>query len=273
MSRSSEFPEIINPLPIQLAERVFWLGQCQEMPYNGTLLHAGNSVFVVAGDECTAIIDAGHTFSTSVLMDQLEELLEERDLPEVRYICITHTETAHSGGTGHALARFPNAIAVGEVSDLQLIFPDFRDRLRWADPGESFDLGGTEIRVVEAVIRDMTYTRWFFDTRSHVLFSADGFAFSHDHDAAHCGHFADDVKDLDIPDQMSLFAVSAFNYMQYIDIEPYLERLDALIFDELKVELIAPTHGLPIRDLDTTLAQVREGFRRASKTPVQGMFS
>jgi flavorubredoxin len=269
----TEYGEIVNPLPVELAERVFWLGQCQEIPYKGTLLHTGNSAFLVAGDKHSALIDAGHTFNTGLIMEHVAKMTKERGLPDIKYVCITHTETAHSGGTGHALAQFPDAIAVGEVSDLQLIFPQYADRIRWADPGETFDLGGTEIRVVESVIRDMTYTRWFFDTRSRVLFSGDGFAFSHDHDAAHCGHTTEEVADLDIPSQMKIFAVSAFNYMQYIDIEPYLTRLDELIFDELNVSLIAPTHGLPIGDPKATLPQVREGFRQASATPVDSLFT
>lgn len=266
-------PKIVNPLPVEIAPRVYWLGQCQEMPYDGRVLHTGNSVYLVAGDHSTAIVDAGHTFSTEIVFDQLEKLLADKDLPEVRYVCVTHTETAHSGGTGHALARFPNAVALGEVSDLQLIFPEYEDRLRWVDPGVELDLGGTTIQVVEAVIRDMTYTRWFFDTRSKTLFSSDGFAFAHEHDPDHCGHFAEQVPDLDIPEQMKIFAISAFNYMQYLDIEPYLDRLDALMFDELGVEIIAPTHGLPSRDLEATLPRVREGFRQASASSIDAMIT
>jgi flavorubredoxin len=270
---ATEHAKIVNPLPVELAPGVHWLGQCQEIPYKGDLLHAGNSAFLVAGDKHSALIDAGHTFNTPLIMEHIAEVMAERALPEIKYVFVTHSETAHSGGTGHALARFPGSIAVGEVSDLHLIFPQFEGRFQWADPGESFDLGGTEILVVESVIRDMTYTRWFFDTRSRVLFTGDGFAFSHDHNAAHCGHTTEQVDGLDIPNQMKIFAVSAFNYMQYINIEPYIERLDQLIFDELNVSLIAPTHGLPIADPRGTLPQVREGYRLASATPVQSLFT
>jgi hypothetical protein len=61
--------------------------------------------------------------------------------------------------------------------------------------------------------------------------------------------------------------------MQYIDIEPYVKRLDELIFDELDVAVIAPTHGLPIGDPKATLPAVREGYRLASATPVQSLFT
>jgi flavorubredoxin len=186
---------------------------------------------------------------------------------------VTHSEPAHSGGTGHALAHFPNAIACGEVSDLHLIFPQFADRLRWCDPGDELDLGGTKIRVVEAVFRDMTFTRWFFDTRSRTLFAADGFAFSHHHTPEHCGHFVEDVLDLDIPAAMKIHSIAAFNYLQYIDIDPYLDRLSTLVFDELQANMIAPGHGLPIRDPKATLPRIFEGYRSVQLTPQEGLLT
>jgi flavorubredoxin len=263
--------KIVNPLPVELAEGVFWLGECIEIPYRGELLHSGNAVFLIAGEEHCALVEAANSFHVPVVMEQITNLLEERDLPPIRYVFITHSELPHAGGVGHLLTRFPDATLIGEVSDLHLIFPQFEDRMRTCEPGESFDLGGTELRVVEAVIRDMPYTRWYFDTRGRVLFAGDGFAFSHEHDAAHCGHLTEQVEGLDIPAMFELFAVSAFNYLEYIDIEPYLERLDTLIFDELQAAVIAPTHGLPIGDPRGTLPQIREGFRRSSNNVTQGL--
>jgi flavorubredoxin len=206
-------------------------------------------------------------------MDQISTLLEQRKLPPIKYVFVTHSELPHAGGVGHILTRFPDAILCGEVSDLHLIFPQFADRFLWSDPGDRFDLGGRELVVIESVIRDMPYTRWAFDTKSHTLFAGDGFAFSHHHDAKHCGHLTEDVPGLDIPHHMKSFAIAAFNYMEYIDIEPTLARLDALVFDELKAKLIAPTHGLPIGDPEATLPAIREGFRRASSNVSEGLYA
>jgi flavorubredoxin len=265
--------KIVNPLPKELAERVFWLGECVEVPYRDQLLHVGNSVFLIGGEERSALVEAANSFHVPVVMEQIATLLEERSLPDVEYVFVTHSELPHAGGVAHVLERFPDATVYGDVSDLHLIFPDLADKFRRVDPGASFDLGGTELVVVESVIRDMPYTRWFFDTRSHVLFAADGFAFSHEHDAAHCGHLTEDVPGFDIPTMMKFFAVSAFNYMEYIDIEPYLERLTELLFDELDVKVIAPTHGLPIGNPRPTLPQICEGFRLASSGVSEGMIS
>jgi flavorubredoxin len=256
---------IVNPLPRKLMPGVWWLGQCQAVVYGGQPLHFGNSVFLVAGAKHSALIDTGQTYNVPSLMDQIERVLTEDELPPVRYVFITHSEIAHSGGTGHALERFGDAVAYGEVSDLHLIFPQFADRFVLADPGETFDLGGRSIRVVEAVIRDMTYSRWFFDTGERVLFSGDGFAFTHNHSADHCGHLAEEIEGISIAEQVAVFSRSALPYMRSISMEPLIERIDALM-NELDVALIAPTHGLPIGNPHATLPALRDGFRLASAT-------
>ena len=57
----------------------------------------------------------------------------------------------------------------------------------------------------------------------------------------------------------SRFAKAAFHWTQSVDIEPYIVRLDALIFEELEASMIASTHGLPIGDPAATMPVVREG--------------
>ena len=263
-------PRIVNPLPIELADGVFWLGECVEVGYQGDLLHGGTSAYLVAGERYCALVEAGFT-RMSVLMDQIDTLTAEHSLPELRYVFVTHSEFPHSGGVGHVLARNPDAVAYGGVSDLHLIFPQFANRIRFSEPGDTLDLGGTELLVVEGVFRDMPYTRWAFDTRRRVLFPGDGFAFTHEHDATHCGHLTEAIPTLDIPAMMALFAVAAFHWVEYVDIEPYLDRLDEVVLDELGAELIAPTHGLPIGDPRGTLPAIREGLRRVSRTVSEGL--
>jgi flavorubredoxin len=270
MSVKTDQPKIVNPLPIELAPGIFWLGECVEVGYQGELLHGGTSAYLVAGERHSALVEAGFT-RVSVLMDQIDTLMEQHRLPELGYVFVTHSEFPHAGGVGHVLARHPEAVACGGVSDLHLIFPQFADRIRFSEPGDTLDLGGTELLVVDGVFRDMPYTRWAFDTRRRVLFAGDGFAFTHEHNAKHCGHLTEDIPDIDIPAMMALFAVAAFHWVEYVDIEPYLERLDELVFDELGAELIAPTHGLPIGDPRATLPAVREGLRRVSSSVSEGL--
>ncbi len=77
---------------------------------------------------------------------------------------------------------------------------------------------------------------------------------------------AEEAADLDLPDMTAQFAELAFAWTRYVDIEPYIERLNHFLFEELDVRLIAPTHGLPIGDPAQTMPSVSEGLRIGSQT-------
>jgi len=247
-------------LPREIAPGIFWLGHCLKVSHHGRPLHGYNSVYLVSGDDCSMLVEAGHPQDLAVLEGQLDELLE-RGVPPLRYLFTTHTETPHSSGLGRLLDRFPDTIVCGDTLDLHLVFPRHADRLLPMNPGDAIDLGGTEFVAVEPVIRDMPYTRWGFDTRRRVLFPGDGFAYSHYHEDGHCGSFAEEAPSLALPEMTALFAELALYWTQFADLEPYIARLDELVFDELRVSMIAPTHGLPISNIEVTLPKVRDGLR------------
>jgi len=251
-----------NPLPRELAPGIWWLGECLLQPHGGTMLHSSNSVFVVCGEDSSLIVEGGHPKDLVVIERQIDGLME-RGIPEVRYVFTTHQETPHCSGIGRMLQRFPEALACGPVADFHLVFPQYEDRFMPLEIGESVDLGGSEFVAVEAVIRDLLYTRWGYDTSRRALFPGDGFAYNHYHTDEQCGAVAEEVPELDIEDMTAMFAEFALYWTQFVDLEPYIARLDDLI-GELGVELVAPTHGLPISDLAATLPRVREGLRLGS---------
>ena len=109
------------------------------------------------------------------------------------------------------------------------------------------------------MIRDLPYTRWGFDTRRRVLFPGDGFAFAHLHEVGHCGSLAEEVVDLDFSEMSGFFAELALYWTTLVDMEPYAQRLEALL-DELDVQFIAPTHGLPIGDVKRIFPHIRAGL-------------
>ena len=262
--------DLSGPLPRELAPGVHWLGQCQSIPYNGQELHSYSSAYLVIGEQSSALFDQGMTCDAGVIQAQLDTLLTA-EAPPLRHLFISHHESPHTGGVGRFLERYPEAIACGDIDDLHLVFPEFADRLRPLDPGDTIDLGGTELRIVGAVFRDMPYTRWAFDTKRRVLFSSDGFAYTHLHSDQHCGHLAEEtVGSLDLDDMTALFAFAAFHWTQYVDIEPFLMQLDELLA-ELEVEIVAPTHGLPFSDLDAVLPEIRKGYRAGSQLGDQSL--
>jgi flavorubredoxin len=257
-----------NPLPREVASGVYWLGDCIKVTYAGRTLHAYDSVFLIAGEHSSMLVEAGHPQDMHLVERQVNMLLE-RGVPDLKYLFLTHTETPHAGGVGRLLDRFPDTLACGDTVDLHLVFPQFADRLLPLDPGDTLDLGGRTFTTVEAVFRDHITTRWGFDTKAKVLFAGDGFSYSHYHEAGHCGRLAEEVTEIDMRDMVAQFAEAAFNWTTYTDIEPYLARLDELIFTELRAVMIAPTHGLPIADPIATLPSIRDGLRTSSNTAGQ----
>ena len=149
----------------------------------------------------------------------------------------------------------------GDISDLHLVFPQFVDRMHFAEPGERYDLGGRQMVVVESVFRDLVTSRWFFDTGSRALFTGDGFAYAHYHDNNACGMFVEEAPEVDLPQQMVYFAMSAFHWTGFVDLEPYSDQIEELVFDELSAKMILSTHGLPVGDVQATMPRIRAGFQ------------
>jgi flavorubredoxin len=260
-----------NPLPRELAPGVHWLGQCLDQTYKGRKLHSYQSAYLVIGEQHSALIEQGLTSDIGVIQAQLDELLTP-DVPPLKYFFISHHETPHSGGIGRFLHRYPGSIACGNVNDLHLVFPEFADRLQPLDPGDEIDLGGTALRVVEAVFRDAAYTRWAFDTNSRILFSGDGFAYAHVHTEGNCGRLAEEiVEDLELEEMTAIYAFLAFHWTQLVDIEPLLTRLEELLA-ELDVQLVAPTHGLPFSELDVVMPEIRAGYRAGAEREGRNLF-
>jgi flavorubredoxin len=253
----------VEPLPREIAPGVFWLGRCTRIAFQGQPLHQYASVYLVVGDRESAIVEAGFAQDTRVILEQLENLLRA-GVPEPRHILVTHTETPHAGGVGDFLSRFPAARARGGVSDLHLAFPHLADRVQPMAPGDVIDLGGTQLSAVPAVFRDMADSIWFFDSRRRVLFAGDGFAYCHYHAEGHCGLLAEEAAELSLADEVSLFATAAFYWTQFVDIEPYIESLRHLIFEQLEARMIAPTHGLPIGEPALIMPAVERGLRLGS---------
>jgi flavorubredoxin len=249
-----------NPLPRELTPGVTWIGSCQRQVTAERLLHTYNSCYLVSGERESMLVETGCAQELPITLAQLEGLLAA-GAPPLRWIFCTHQETPHSAGIGWLCERYPDVRVVGEVRDYHLHFPEHADRLVALPIGSEIDLGGTAMRICPSVIRDLPSTVWGFDTARRVLFPGDGFAYAHYHDAGHCGQTAEEAHDLPIPAMTSLFAEAALYWTRFSDMRPYVERLDEFIADDLGgVRLVAPTHGLPITDLEATMPRVRAGL-------------
>jgi len=260
-------PNLSKPMPRELADGVFWLGDCLEQRAKGKIYHTYNAAFLLCGTDASMLIETGHPKDFPIIEKQLKELLANR--APLKHLFVTHQETPHSGGLGRVLARYPEAILCGDMSDYHLAFPQFADRMLPMTLGDEIDLGGRSFIAVEPVIRDLRTTWWGFDSKERVLFPGDGFAYSHYHEDGHCGLLAEEAISLDLADVSAVFADRALFWTKFTDMKLYVDRLQWLC-DRLDVKAIAPTHGLPILNVRQTMPRLQEGLLYGSSVPESG---
>jgi hypothetical protein len=158
--------------PLRLADDVWWLGECLEIEHEGRPIHAYSSLYLVAGERASLLVDTGHPKDWPEIERQLD-VLHREGVPAVAYVFPTHAEVPHAANLGRLLARYPDAVAVGDIRDYHLFFPEVETRLVPMRAGEEIDLGGRRFLLLEAVIRDLVTSLWGYDAASRTLFPGD----------------------------------------------------------------------------------------------------
>jgi flavorubredoxin len=125
--------------------------------------------------------------------------------------------------------------------------------------GDTIDLGDRKFVAVEPVVRDLRTTWWGFDDKTRTLFPGDGFAYSHYHWDGHCGLVAEEATSLDLADVSAVFAERALYWTTMVDMNLYVDRLIE-VMKSLDVQVVAPTHGLPVTDLPRTFPKIKDGL-------------
>jgi flavorubredoxin len=252
-----------NPLPREIADGIFWLGECLEQRYQGKIYHGYNSTYLIVGTEAAMLVETGHPKDFPVIERQMRNVLQQCKVP-LRHLFITHQETPHSGGLGRMLAKYDEISVHADLCDYHLAFPQYTDRMVAMEVGDEIDLGGRKFIAAEPVVRDMRTSLWGFDTGAKALFPGDGFAYSHYHWDGHCGQVAEEATSLDLVEVSSVFAELALFWTNFADMQLYVDRLEQLVA-ELGVEIVAPTHGLPILDIQKTMPKVCHGLISAGQ--------
>jgi len=255
-------------LPREMFPGLYWLGTCllvlprmQQLflkDAGNNILHGHQSFFLVVGDEKTVIIDTGQPQHWPEIERQLEQVLGDRPLD---YVFPTHPEYVHFGLAPYWLDKYPDAKLIGDLRNFDLFLPDHVDRFVQLAPGDTVDLGGRELLVVEAYVHDLPNTLWAYDTGSRVFFTSDAFAYSHAHNADECALTSEELP----PnlDDVAMTVSSALHWARYVDdVDAIFARIRVFMNDH-PVAAIAPTHGSFVLDPENMMELLPQGFIEA----------
>lgn len=195
---------ISRDLPRMVLPDLAWLGGCTDprgAPLRDTSIrkplseinHGHCVSYVILGSRKTVMIDPGHFGLWYTMENQLEQVLQGRDLD---YVFVSHQEIPHTGNLGRLMAKYPNAVAIGDVRDYQLFHPEVElHRLQQMKHGESVDLGDRKFYCLGAIWKDLTGTMYAYDDRLKLLYTADNFEFSHPAEPNTCGRMLHELSD------------------------------------------------------------------------------
>lgn len=255
--------------PREIAPRIWWLASCLQLHIAGKQNHVHNSPYLVVGDDRTLLWDTGHPASWAGTEHYLDALLRDRPLD---YVVPSHPEMPHWGNVHRLLARYPEAVVLGDVRDYHLMFPQYADRLVELGAGTEIDLGGGQsFLLLDAIVKDLPSSQWGYAPAGKVMFTSDAFAYAHYppvegeerpvHGPGDCTKLASEHGRRPDEDQIVWIVSAAFYWARFVSIERYREPVEALL-REHPTELIAPAHGAVVDDM-TLLPQIWEALARA----------
>lgn len=236
---------------------VYWLGGCLVAFSPGQEIHYHVSTYLIVGQDATVLVDTGDPAHADLVMEQLQSILGARTLD---YVFPTHPEIPHAGNLPRLLEHYPGAQIVGDVRDYALHYPEYSDRLVAMKPGDRLKLGGRDLVMMPAHIRDLENTLWAYDTGSGALFVSDGFSFIHDvpqlpeddeptHLPGQCRLFSGEMPEAPTVEQAAYGTGRALYWTKFVDVTSAFASIEKMLAD-YPTKFICPAHGSVIDDVD-----------------------
>ncbi len=262
----------LRTLPRQIADGVWWVGGCLASNAFDKPVHFHVSAYLIIGADKALLYDTAPPSLWKQMDHDLDRLLGGRTLD---YVVPSHPEIPHAGNLGRLLDKYPDAVAVGDLRDYHLYFPDHEHRMRTVLHGTDLDLGGGfKFTVLDAIIEDLPTTVWGYEHKQQVLFPVDALGYGHLpqsldgdideplHAEGECALYS---SELHHPPRLELathLTQASLFWSRYVEIGPFFEKLEALL-RKYPAKFIAPAHGSVIDDLDVVMPTMREAHRRA----------
>lgn len=186
--------------------------------------------YLIKGSEKTALIDTVDPTMTEVLLENLKQL----EIEVISYVIANHAEQDHSGSLPQILDIYPDARVVctpkckSLLMDLLLI-PE--NKFVTVNDGERLSLGDKTLEFIHAPWVHWPETMLTYLKEDRILFTCDFLG----------SHLA--TSDLFVTDESTVYEAAKRYYAEIMMpfrkfVEKNLEKVK-----ELKVEIIAPSHG------------------------------
>ena len=205
--------------------------------------------FLVDGPE-PMLVDTGPGGAEAGFQQALASVI---DPDQVAWLWLTHTDPDHVGSLRWLLDAAPRMrvvttyLAVGKLA-MQLDVP--MDRLHWANPGATLEVGGRRLEAIRPPSFDAPETTALYDHASRSLFSADTFGALLQSPAAD----AADVDAGDLADGMVLWSTIDAPWLTHTDRDHFERSLAAVRV--LGAERVLGAHLPPATGMTDALVDI-----------------
>jgi flavorubredoxin len=230
------------------------------------LAPAGDGLFlpvnsmVIRGAE-PVIVDTGAPIHQDRWSESVFSVVEPED---VRWIFLSHDDGDHTGGLLEVLDRCPRATLVANffsVERLALEKPALPlERMRWIEPGGSFDAGDRTLHLFKPPIFDGPATRGLYDAKTAAMWIVDTFACL----TTGAVHYVQDLPPDLVEESMPALNSLVSPWHQWLDPGAYARHVDDV--EALGVLAVASAHG-PIMTGDA-IHQAFDAVRALAGKPI-----
>jgi len=196
--------------------------------------------YLVVGSEKTALIDTVEPYKKEELFRNLKELAVEK----IDYVISNHAEQDHSGAIPDVLEKFPQAKVVTNLKCKNMLkdLLGLEDNVfQIVDDGEELSLGNKTLKFFFAPWVHWPETMFTYALEDRILFTCD---FLGSHIAT------SELFDTTDENKAKVYLETKRYYAEIMMPFRNFIRKHLALIEELKPEIIAPSHGVVIKEID-----------------------